>query len=187
MLHYFIKILGETCPWYNFAQNVISSFFGGSDYTSCKFHRNPFSMCPLPSERNADVVTYGTTNGTYWKHNFLTAWPRHGKKTRQCTATVADNRTAQMSMNNARKVILETASVQCSKAAAKTMQMLGIIKRNFVLTDAEDFRLLFNGFVRPHLEYCVSVWSPYLRKDVDCLEKVQRRATKLVRGLDSWR
>ena len=42
-------------------------------------------------------------------------------------------------------------SVQCSKAAAKAMQdcrqVLRIIKRNFVLTDAEDFRLLFNGFV----------------------------------------
>ena len=63
------------------------------------------------------------------------------------------------------------------------MQVLGVIKRNFVLNDEEDFRLLFNGFVRPHLEYCVSVWSPYLVKDIECLEKVQHRATKLVQGL----
>jgi len=37
--------------------------------------------------------------------------------------------------------------VKCTKAAAKAMQVLGVIKRNFVLTDEVDFRLLFNGFV----------------------------------------
>jgi len=74
-------------------------------------------------------------------------------------------------------------SLQCSKAAAKAIQVLGIIKRNFVMKDEEDFRLLFNGYVRPHLEYCVQVWSTYLKKDIECLKKVQRRATKLVKGL----
>jgi len=47
--------------------------------------------------------------------------------------------------------------VQCSKAVAKAMQVLGAIKRNIVLNDVEDFRLLFSGFVRPHLKYCVHV------------------------------
>jgi len=63
------------------------------------------------------------------------------------------------------------------------MQVLGLIKRKFVLNDEEDFRLLFNGFVRPHLEYCVSVWSPYLRKDIECLENVRHRGLKLVKNM----
>ena len=72
-------------------------------------------------------------------------------------------------------------SLRYTKAAAKAMEVLGIIKRNLVMRDEEDCRLLFSGYVRPHLEYCVQVWSLYLKKDIECFEKVQRRATKLVK------
>ena len=42
---------------------------------------------------------------------------------------------------------------------------------------------LFNAFVIPHLEYAIQFCSPFLRKDVIKLEKVQRRATKLIPSL----
>ena len=73
---------------------------------------------------------------------------------------------------------------QCGKAAKKAMSVLGMIRRTFDTRtiDEKSFILLYNTYVRPHLEYCVQAWSPYLKKDIECLEKVQRRATKMIYG-----
>ena len=72
-------------------------------------------------------------------------------------------------------------SEQCRIATSKGNQVLGMIRRN--ITENSLIVPLYKAIVRPHLEYCIQAWSPYLRKDIDMLEKIQRRATKLIPGL----
>ncbi|XP_076041896.1 uncharacterized protein LOC143025774 [Oratosquilla oratoria] len=71
-------------------------------------------------------------------------------------------------------------TVHISKAADKANSMLGRIKRTFTCMDKEIFLALYTTLVRPLMEYAVQAWSPYKKKDINILEKVQRRATKLV-------
>ena len=68
------------------------------------------------------------------------------------------------------------------EAASKARRVLGMVRRQFKELDMQSFQIIYKSFVRPHLEYAIQAWSPYLRKDIDCLERVQRSATKMVKG-----
>jgi len=75
------------------------------------------------------------------------------------------------------------SSTQCVRSAAKARRIVGMVRRNFRRLDKEDFLLIYKTYIRPHLEYCVQAWSPHLVKDMECLERVQKIATKLVPAL----
>ena len=71
-------------------------------------------------------------------------------------------------------------SEQCGIAAAKGNQILGLIRRNIVYKEKELIIQLYKTIVRPHLEYCIQSCRPYRKKDIDMLERVQRRAIKMI-------
>ena len=87
-----------------------------------------------------------------------------------------------VSMNANMKV-----SEQCRISASKGNQILGMIRRNITYKENSLIVPLYKAIVRPQLEYCIHARSPYLRKDIDMLEKIQRRATKLIPGLRDLR
>ena len=68
---------------------------------------------------------------------------------------------------------------QVSKATSKANNMLGQLKRTFVTRDKLIWKKLYTTYVRPHLEFAIAGWNPYLKKDIAQIEKVQRRATKV--------
>ena len=49
--------------------------------------------------------------------------------------------------------------------------------------DSRTFIMLHKAMVRPHVDYANSIWSPYKKRDIEAIEKVQKRATKLVISL----
>ena len=74
-------------------------------------------------------------------------------------------------------------TAQINSSISKANSILGMIRRTFKFQNKESICRLYKTFVKPHLEFEVSVWRPTLQ-DINSIESVQRRATKLIRELN---
>ena len=72
---------------------------------------------------------------------------------------------------------------QCIAARNKANRVLGFISRSVSNRTADVILKLYLALVRPHMDYAVQFWCPYYRMDINSLEAVQRRMTKMIHNI----
>ena len=101
-----------------------------------------------------------------------------------CTMTAEDGTIVQLEetvMETDLGVVVDnklTFSQHINSTVVKADQVVGMIRRSFKYMDKEIVVQLFTSRVRPILEYGNVIWNPRLIRDIDAVERVQRRATK---------
>ena len=64
-------------------------------------------------------------------------------------------------------------------ASNKANFVTSSLKRAFSSRSTRVWKMLYTTYIRPHVEFAAAAWSPYEKRDIKLLERVQRKATKI--------
>ena len=71
----------------------------------------------------------------------------------------------------------------CKNVSQKCNQLIRQVKRSFVCKEAELMMNIYKSYLLPHVDYACVVWNPYQTRDINMIEAVQRRFTKIIHRL----
>ena len=160
------KLFADDSKIYGKVNNEADQLLLQEDLDACYKWANDWKMTFHP--KKSKVMHIGNKNNRYLYllgHNLIS----ETKKETDLGILVSDNL---------------SWSEHVANCAKKANRVLGMVKHTFSHMDKEMFISLYQTLIRPQMEYCPQVWSPHLQKDISILEKVQRRATKIVPGLE---
>ena len=106
-----------------------------------------------------------------------------GKKNQHFKYTIGDNVISPVTEEKDLGVTISQDlkwSKHISDVVTKANRMVGLVKHTFSYMDKDMFMTVYKTLIRPLLEYNPQIWNPHYAKDITALEKVQRRATKMV-------
>ena len=70
-----------------------------------------------------------------------------------------------------------------AETVKKANKILGMIRRAITCKNIQNIMNFYKTLVRPILDYGSAIWNPYQKQDIEKIEKVQRRATKMIKGM----
>ena len=148
-------------------------------------------MCrSVMDENDADVIRKDLDKMLLWSKEWQMLFNvdkcsvlHMGKSNKQVQYKLGDKTMLTCKQEKDLGIIIEASgkcSQQCLASVNKANSLVGMIRRSIQYKSKGVVVKLFKSLVRPKLEYCIQAWSPYLKKDIDMIERVQRRALKLV-------
>jgi len=164
-------------------ENILSKFG--------KFADDSKAAKVVNNSEDADILRGDLVTLQNWSHDWQMEFNSDkcrvmhiGKKNPNCQYVLNNNTLKPTESERDLGVIVDKSfkfTDQCNKAANSANAIIGMIKRTVTCRRKDIMVRLYKALVRPKLEYCVQAWCPYLKKDINKLEKVQARATRLIK------